>query len=253
MSKIIDARRESYFVIDTETLDTADTAIVMDVSCVFVNLNRLFIKHFEMDNYNPINFKAFSEGDWIDKISLFPNIDEQKNMGLTVSKESLQFWKDQLKDTDDDKYKSYIKHMIKTNGKQSVKETTDQFEEFIIKNQENIPSTYQSRGEIPYLERSGGFDTNKYYNLLLKQGLPNHKSHMKYWARREIRTIISCNRWRIPEIYLKNGTTSWSEEMRDILKKQKGDDFTPHIAINDCLIDAYMIYLLKMSIDNFYI
>lgn len=256
MSDIIDARRESFFLIDTETLDTKDTAIVTDISMVFVNLNGLFIEHYNSGNYDPISFNEFFKNeDYVKRLTLFPSLNEQREYGATISENTINFWKDQYKETESEAYKEYIKKLLSNKDKNSLKETVDIFEKFVYTCLDKIPSTVQRRDMIPYLERSAGFDTNKYYNILEKAyGKANHESAMKYWVRREYRTITSCNRWRIPSEYLQPNTTSWSDALRNTLEKDVKDyEFTKHIAINDCLIDAYMIYFLKMTIENFYI
>lgn len=248
---MVDSRRESYFVIDTETLDVEDSAVVLDLSMVFVNMDGLFKLHNNANNFNPITFEAFIDNEFVKKISLFPSVKEQRALGYTVSKDTLKFWSDQRGEADE-AYLAYIKKLFGENGKESIKEVVDKFEDFVVECVDVVPSNIQHPNDIYFMERSGGFDTNKYYHMLKTVREGNDTSNMKYWARREMRTIISCNRWRIPDAYLRRGTTSWSDEMREHLRDQVGN-FTQHVAINDCLIDAYMVYLLKLSLENFYI
>lgn len=249
---LVESSRESYFIIDTETMGINDNSVVMDISTVFVDMNGLFNIHIEAENTNPLSFNSFLKSGHVHTISLFPNIKEQLEGGLEKSKDTLKFWKE-LKQESNDKLLDYINKLFSNDGKISVEESMTLFEGFLVKCVAKIPSNVQDYKFIPFLERSGGFDTNKVYNLMDKFWNGSKNSRMKYWMRREIRTVISCNRYRIPESFLRKGTTSWSDGLRNVISKEMGEEFVPHVAINDCLIDAYILYILKMTIEDFYL
>ena len=117
---MVDSRRESYFVIDTETLDVEDSAVVLDLSSVFVNMDGLFKLHNNANNFNPITFQAFVDNEFVKKISLFPSVKEQRMLGYTISKDTLKFWSDQRNEAEEG-YLNYIKRLFNASGKEIIK------------------------------------------------------------------------------------------------------------------------------------
>lgn len=253
---MIDARDEAFFVVDSETLDTSDTSVIMDFSMVFVNMSRIHDLHKEYQgegNFKPLPYNNFIQLPHISKVTVFPDLREQLERKATIDSESVRFWQKQKEETNSQDYKDYITKMFSKEDKPSVRESIDQIEDFISYNLAEVPKSTQSNKDVFFLERSGGFDTNKYYQMVRNEGLQNDFTRMKYYRRREIRTIISANRWRLPHGVITPNTTNWSDGAVQVIEDSMKGEFIPHIAINDCLIDAYMLYLLKLSVDNFYI
>lgn len=252
----IDSRDEGFFVIDSETTNTMDTSVILDMSAVFVNMAKIHELHLQYQKDKPLKplpFEHFVQLPYISKFTMFPDINEQISLGATVDNEVLRFWKKQKEETDNSGYKEYIAKLFTTLGKDDVRTCIDKFEYFLSTCFNEVPHSTQSFKQVFILERSGGFDSNKYYNMVYNLGLGVDFSRMKYYSRREIRTLISSNRWRIPRGVLQPNTTNWNGGVKDMISNAMGGEFIPHVAINDCLIDAYMIYLLKIEIDNFYL
>lgn len=252
---MIDSKDESFFLVDSETMSTLDTSVIMDFSMVFVDMARIHDLHRNVqgDKLEPLPFGSFLKLPHVKTISVFPDIKEQFEIGSTKDERAVKFWKEQLANTNNIKYKEYIKKLFSVDGKDGVMKCIEEIEEFIRFCLVNSPNSTITDREIFFLERSGGFDTNKYYNMLYRSGLGFDHSLMKYYNRREIRTIISANRYRMPKGVISLGTTNWSDGVKTMISNEMKDEFVPHIAINDCLIDAYMIYLLKISVENFYL
>lgn len=247
-----ESKKESFFTIDSETLGLSDKSIVMNTSINFVDMEKIY--NASSTKGELLTFDEFIEH--IDVLDIFFSVKEQRELGRESVDGTVSFWKEQYANAPTDYYKKYILFMLGAldefdgNKIVSVAEGVQLIENFVGERIDNLKREGYTN-DIPFLERGGGFDTGKYYSLLRETGQSNVNSNIKHWSRREIRSILSSNRYRIPESFLKDGTT-YSQSLLDTLCKDS-DKYIKHIAKFDALLDSYVLHILKLTIDDFYI
>lgn len=247
------SERESFFTIDTETIGNNDTGVVLNIAMVYVNMPKLIDESGEDNIFSP---KEFIEK--VETIDLYPNLSDQYRLGRNRGGNAMNFWKKEFngaKNTNNSSYLDYIKKMITDDpNKPKVLDVINDLHKFIKEGVNNTVSDGRMKDkDIPFTERGGGFDTNKFYTMrdsVLKGYEVNDSIFIPHWSRRELRTILSTNRWRDGIGSFIRGT-NWTKEFTKMVVDDIGME--KHMAIFDALLDAYGVYCLKLTQPHFYL
>lgn len=244
--------RESFFTIDTETIGNNDTGIVTNIAMAYVNMPKLVDGKEEGYFLSPKEFY-----DAIEVIDIYPSKTDQEKNGRNAGGGALDFWKKEFsnaKTSGNETYLAYIIKMMKeTPDKLSMLDTINELHKF-IKNgvDESLKDGRMRDKDIPFLERGGGFDTNKFYtirDIVLRGYERNDSIFIPHWARRELRSILSTNKWRDFDIFVDG--TNWNKAFTQMVVDDM--NMEKHMALFDAVLDAYGVYCLKVTQQQFYL
>lgn len=247
----ISSENESYFTIDTETIGNTDMGITTNISMVYVNMPKLI----EVAGEDGI-LSIGEFGKNVRLIDLYPSRKDQESKGRLVGGSALKFWETEYKISkvaQNDGYTKYIEKMMKeSDDKLAVADVIDKLHNFIKVGVDESVSHGMKDKDIPFVERGGGFDTNKFYTMrdsVLTGFEKNDSIYIPHWARRELRTILSTNKWRDIGTFVTG--TNWSKEFTNMVVDNV--NMVKHMALFDALLDAYGIYCLKLTQHKFYL
>lgn len=249
---VITSVNEPFFVIDTETIGLSDKGIVTNIAMVYVDMNKIICDNEAGYIVSPKEFLTY-----VKTLDIYPSIKQQKEMGRITTKSVVDFWGRQFAEAKKEGNIEYLKYIDKMLGKEDTKPdilyVINYIHNFIKEGVENSVDNVGIREkDIPFIERGGGFDTGKFYSLrdsVLMGYEVNDSIFIPHWSRRELRSILSTNRWRDISLFVKG--TNWGKEFTEMVVDEI--NMVKHMAIFDALLDAYGIYCLKVTEKHFYL